>query len=177
MIFAKTTSATGCYDPATTAQLTEILSGNDNNMIVTYCPYTNQAAWNSALQQVYTWDQSQNPPLGQSAQWWNLQCYGGGTGNDPLTWAKNLPTDAGIENPQAYIIPGFTANQSPASIQKTFANFKGTGINGGFIWNSSQILAGSYTPQQYAQAILNGLQGTGGTEVDEPVAVAASASA
>lgn len=144
------------YDPATTAQLTEILCGN-NSMTVTYCPYTNQSAWNSALQKVYTWDQQQNPALGQSVQWWNLQCYAGGSGNNPLSWAKSLPADAGIENPQAFILPGYDTSQSPSSIQQTFAQLKDSGINGGFIWNSSQLFASQYTPQQYAQAILNGL--------------------
>jgi hypothetical protein len=165
------------YDPATTAQLSEICSGSGNSMIVTYCPYTNQTAWNNALKQTYAWDQQQNPPLGQSVQWWNLQCYAGGGGNNPLTWAKNLPTDAGITNPQAFIIPGFDTSQSPASIQQTFAQYQGTGINGGFIWNSSQIFASQYSPQQYAQAIIDGLQGTNDTASDEVASVAASVGA
>jgi hypothetical protein len=165
------------YDPTTTAQLTEMLCAG-NSMIVTYCPYSTyeQTAWNQALEQTYTWDQQQNPPLGQSVQWWNLQCYGGGTGNDPLTWAKNLPTDAGITNPQAFIVPGYDTSQSPAEIQQTFAQYAGTGINGGFIWNSAAIFASAYTPQQYAQAIIYGLQGTGGSGTGEP-AVAAAVSA
>jgi len=147
------------YSSSTDAQLTEILCGG-NTMIVTYCPYANQSAWNGALQQVYGWDQQQNPPLGQSVQWWNLQCYAGGGGNQPLAWAKALPTNAGIADPQAFIVPGFSAAQTPAAIQKEFAQLAGTGITGGFIWNSSAIFSGSYTPQQYAQAIIDGLAST-----------------
>lgn len=150
------------YDPATTAQLTEMLCAG-NTMMITYCPYTNQQAWNSALQQTYTWDQQQNPPLGQSVAQWHLQCYAGGAGNDPLTWAKNLPANAGIHNAPAFILPGFDSSQSPSSIQSTFAKYKGTGITGGFIWNSSQIFASSCKPREYAQAIIDGLLGVADT--------------
>jgi len=160
------------YNPTTTAQLTEVLCENDQ-MIVTYCPFTNQNVWNSALQQTYTWDRQQTPPLGQSVQWWNLQCYVGGAGNDPLAWAKALPSDAGITNPQAFIIPGFDTSQTPAEIQQTFAQYEGTGIKGGFIYDSAGIFASPYTAQQYALAIIEGLQGTG-TEADEPQLVASS---
>lgn len=44
---------------------------------MTWCPYTNQAVWNDALQQTYDVDQQFGLPL--SVQFWNLQCYGGGT--------------------------------------------------------------------------------------------------
>ena len=103
---------------------------------------------------------AQNPPLGQSVQWWNLQCYSGGAGNDPAQWVKSLPTDAGIADPAAYIVPGYDASlQDPASIEQTFQGLaqSGPGINGGFVWNSSAIFASPYTPYDYAQAIINGL--------------------
>jgi hypothetical protein len=149
------------YDVDTLAKLTELLCAN-NKMIITYCPFTSPDAWRSALQQVYSWDQQRNTPLGQSVQWWNLQCYSGGQGNDPLTWAKSIDSSkAGVSNAHAFIVPGYDANnQSPSMIQKAFAKYAGTGINGGFIWNSGAIFASQYTPQQYAQAIITGLGGT-----------------
>lgn len=156
------------FDADVDAQLTEILCSN-NRMIVTYCPYTLQSVWSSAVEQVYAWDQQQNPPLGQSVRWWNLQCYSGGAFNNPLDWAKALPGNAGISDPNAYIVPGYDASvQDPSSIQKTFQQFSGTGINGGFIWNSSAIFDGSYTPRDYAQAILNGLAGVSAGKIAEP---------
>lgn len=146
------------YDATTLAQLTELLAAG-NQKVITYCPYAVQPVWNSALEQVYTWDQQQSPALGQTVQWWNLQCYSGGAGNDPLQWAKQInPKTTGVSNTQAFIVPGYDARfQDPPSIQQTFAGFAGTGINGGFIWNSSAIFASQHTPQQYAQAIINGL--------------------
>lgn len=147
------------YDAGTLATLSELLCAN-NQMIITYCPYALQDTWNQAVQNVYTWDQAQNPPLGQSVQWWNLQCYSGGAGNDPAQWVKSLPTDAGIADPAAYIVPGYDASlQDPASIEQTFQGLAQSdpGITGGFVWNSSAIFASPYTPYDYAQAIINGL--------------------
>jgi hypothetical protein len=146
------------YDADTISQLTELLCAN-NQMAITYCPYALESVWTSALQQVYTWDQQQSPQLGQTVQWWNLQCYSGGAGNDPVQWAKQIDAKStGVSNPLGFIFPGYSASeQDPTSIQTTFASFAGTGINGGFIWNSSAIFASTYTPQQYAQAIINGL--------------------
>jgi hypothetical protein len=79
------------YDADTIAGLTEALCAG-NQLIITYCPYTAQDTWNQALQDVYTWDQQHNPVLGQSVRWWNLQCYSGGDGNDPASWAPG-PAD------------------------------------------------------------------------------------
>lgn len=148
------------FDPTTTAALTELLCGG-NQMIITYCPYFGEATpWNAAIEAVYTWDQQQNPVLGQSVRWWNLQCYSGGAGNDPATWVRQLSTKAGISDAPAYIVPGYDASlQSPSSIQETFSGLASSdpGIAGGFIWNSSAIFSSSFTPKDYAQAIRAGL--------------------
>jgi hypothetical protein len=148
------------FDPTTTAQLTELLCAG-NEMIITYCPYFGEATpWNAAIEAVYTWDQQQNPVLGQSVRWWNLQCYSGGGSNVPATWVQQLSTKAGIGDAAAYIIPGYDASvQTPSSIQATFTALAASdpGIAGGFIWNSSAIFASTSTPKDYAQAILAGL--------------------
>ncbi|MDB5071574.1 MAG: hypothetical protein JWM87_2685 [Candidatus Eremiobacteraeota bacterium] len=150
------------YDVTTLVTLTRFLSYN--GMIVTYCPYTEQDdVWNPALTQVYTWDQQQETPQPQTVQWWNLQCYAGGGGNIPATWVADIPaqTTSGVADPAAFVIPGYDAGQGAASIQNTFAGLVSNdkGINGGFIWNSSEIFDSGTTPQEYAQAIIQGLQG------------------
>ena len=147
------------YDAGTLANLSTMLCDN-NQMIITYCPYAEQSTWNAAVQKVYAWDQEQSPPLGQSVQWWNLQCYSGGADNDPAQWVQQLPSGAGITGPASYIIPGYDASlQDPASIERTFHGLAQSdpGIAGGFLWNSSAIFASQYTPRDYAQAIINGL--------------------
>lgn len=146
------------YDPKVTAQLTEMLCAK-NQMIITYCPYEYQhKAWNPALQDVYDNNQEQYPSLGQSVQWWNLQCYSGGGGNSPKAWADALPSGAGITDPKAFIIPGYDGAQSPDSIQAQFAALAKDGLTGGgFIWNSTNIFNGPYPPAAYAQAIIQGL--------------------
>ena len=146
------------FDDSTIARLSELLC-YDNSMIVTYCPFCDQSLWNAALEKVYAWDQEHQNPPDQSVRWWNLQCYSGGQGNDPVSWAQALPNGAGIKDKAAFIVPGFGTDQSPASIQQQFAQYAGTGIDGGFIWNSGDLFATQYSPTQYAQAILKGLQG------------------
>jgi hypothetical protein len=149
------------FDPSasdTVAELSEVLCAN-KRLFITYCPYMMQDMWNQAIQSVYTWNQRQKPVLGQSVRWWNLQCYSGGAGNDPSSWARLLPENAGVADKAAYIVPGYSASQSPSSIEATFKSLATSdpGIAGGFIWNSSAIFAGSFMPRDYAQAIINGL--------------------
>jgi hypothetical protein len=144
--------------PGPVVELTRILAGN-NDMIVTWCPYQTQDFWNACLSLVYQLDQANDPPLGQSVQWWNLQCYSGGFGNSPADWSSQLPTDAGVSDAVTFIVPGLATGLSPSQIQTAFAAYETNdpGLNGGFIWNSSGIFGSSYTPSQYAQAIITGL--------------------
>ena len=157
-----------CQAP-TLAALSEILCSS-GRMIITYCPYTRQDIWNQAISEVYAWAQNQTPRLEQPVRWWNLQCYAGGTGNDPAAWAQMLSSDAGIAAPAAYIVPGYAANgRTPLSIEQTFRKLatNDPGINGGFIWNSSAITAAGYAPRDYAQAIITGLD-SGSAARDKP---------
>ncbi|MGN6182893.1 MAG: hypothetical protein ACTHQM_04490 [Thermoanaerobaculia bacterium] len=145
--------------PGPVVELTNILADN-NHMIITWCPYFGQTSfWNPALQLVYQNDQQNG--LAQSVQWWNLQCYSGGFGNDPGTWASSLPTNAGIASPQQFIVPGLDTSGGTSAVQSQFASWKSTdaGLNGGFMWNSGDIFASTVSPQQYALAIEDGLQG------------------
>jgi hypothetical protein len=148
--------------PGPVVELTRILAGN-NDMIVTWCPYSNQQSfWNPALSLVYQQDQQNNPVLPQSVRWWNLQCYSGGFSNDPGSWASLLPSDAGVIDAAVFIVPGLDTSGGTEPVQTQFAAWSKTdsGVDGGFIWNSSGIFSSGSTPNAYAQAIVNGLQGT-----------------
>ena len=80
---------------------------------VTYCPYTAEDFWLGCLTDVYAQLGSQ-PVLD-----YNLQCYDGGDGNDPLEWAQNAAESApptGIADPQAFVQPGYwVTNRGPKS--------------------------------------------------------------
>lgn len=150
------------FDPTTTAAITGLLASS-GKMNITYCPYSQQKTyWDKALGLVYNNHPQYEPPR-QYVDWYNLQCYAGGGGNDPKTWVDRLPTDVGITSPSQFIVPGYDARSyDPAAIETKFANLKTSdpGINGGFIWNTDELFAGSHKPTDYAQAIIAGLAGT-----------------
>jgi hypothetical protein len=100
----------------------------------------------------------------------NLQCYAGGGGNSPTDWAQAVQSapDTGVTDAYAFIVPGYAVlgadGAEPASLEQTFAGLAGTGITGGFLWNSGGIWSteasegsGAPLPSDYAQAITNGL--------------------
>ncbi|PVM89415.1 hypothetical protein DDF62_13020 [Caulobacter radicis] len=150
-------------------------TANDRKMIVTltldvgslglyatYCPYTATDFWTGCLADVYAQNNNQ-----QIVKWMNLQCYAGGAGNDPTQWAQAVQQtpNTGVANPYAFIVPGYAVEgaqgEGPASIQQVFSQLAGSGITGGFLWNSSGIFStepsGGPTPADYAAAINNGL--------------------
>ncbi len=160
----------------TIVQLTLMLH-QDFDMAVTYCPYTDEDFWLTCLNQVSTQNNGQ-----QIVSWLNLQCYSGGAGNDPGYWAEQIESypssELGIDDPAAFVVPGYACRNGddcsqgdcPSTIQQTFASLtqSDAGINGGFIWKSSNIFScedsgqcggGSMTPEAYAQAIIDGLSG------------------
>jgi hypothetical protein len=141
---------------------------------ITFCPYYDDSFWVSCLSGIYK--QNNNK---QVVAWMNLQCYDGGTGNDPAQWAqaiKNSSDPTGVTDPVAFVIPGFWCyntteksymGQCPDQIETTFKNLAASdpGISGGFIWNSSDIFTnqaskacngGAMDCNAYAQAIISG---------------------
>ncbi|KQY30158.1 hypothetical protein ASD38_12795 [Caulobacter sp. Root487D2Y] len=134
-------------------------------LFATYCPYTASDFWTGCLTAVYQQNNQQ-----QIVRLMNLQCYAGGSGNSPTDWARavqNTP-DTGVADAYAFIVPGYAVigadGGDPASLEQTFAGLAGTGITGGFLWNSGGIWAteasegqGAPLPSDYAQAITNGL--------------------
>ncbi|WP_165188194.1 hypothetical protein [Caulobacter soli] len=136
-------------------------------LYATYCPYMDQDFWTGCLTGVYAQNHQQ-----QIVKWMNLQCYAGGGGNSPTNWAQavqNTP-NTGVTDAYAFIVPGYAVlgadGSGPSEINATFAGLAGTGITGGFLWNSSGIWSteaaggGQPTPADYAQAISNGLSAT-----------------
>jgi hypothetical protein len=155
-----------------------ILLNQQFGSLITFCPYCDSSFWVNCLSDIF--QQNNNK---QVVAWMNLQCYDGGTGNDPAQWAsviKTASSPTGVSNPVAFVIPGFWCyntteksymGQCPAAIQQTFAGLAGSdpGICGGFIWNSSDIMTnqnsgactGPMDCNAYVSAINNGINKTG----------------
>jgi hypothetical protein len=107
--------------------------------------------------------------------WFNLQCYSGGTGEDPTVWAASIKQDQqknGVADPGTFIIPGYAANNQagdgpgicPNVFTSTLAPYKGK-VGGAFVWNSQHIFddpapcnGKTASVQDYAAAITKALQ-------------------
>lgn len=131
-------------------------------LFATYCPYAAADWWVECLQNVYKKGNQK-----QYVRWFNLQCYAGGSGNQPQGWAQAVAaaSGTGVADPNAFIVPGYAVypdGLTPAQLQSTFSSFKNSGIVSGFLWNSGAIWQGEstnpgYTPAAYAEAIAQGL--------------------
>ncbi len=162
----------GDQDATNLANLTTLLY-KDLGLEVTYCPYTYESFWLSCLAQVY--QKNKNVQLVSA---FNLQCYDGGTGNDPAQWAAEISSygsPLGIADPITFIFPGFWVahagaksgmGQCPSEMQSTFTALQPEGVVGGWVWNSGDIFNNEsaalcpnqdVTPNGYASAIANGL--------------------
>lgn len=132
---------------------------------VTYCPYTNMPFWMNCLEASYSGNKNVQPVL-----WMNLQCYAGGAGNEPMTWVGAVKKlNAGISNPAAFVVPGYwvaggQGDTCPQALASIFKGLRADGINGGFLWNTSDLFqyesnsspscGGNPTyPVNYAEAI------------------------
>lgn len=162
-------SQTGYTDPEAKMIVDLTLKVSSLGMGVTYCPYTAPDFWTGCLEQSYQQNGNVQPVL-----WMNLQCYAGGAGNDPTDWITAVENaNAGVADAGAFIVPGYwvaggDGSTCPSELQSTFEGFQGTGINGGFLWNSGDLFqyestssgscgGASTYPVDYANAIVNGL--------------------
>jgi hypothetical protein len=158
-----------CFDIPSTAWLTAVLSSKFQ-AAVTYCPFGDlQGFWEPCLESVY-----QNLKK-QPVAWFNLQCYSGGTGEDPVDWANGIKTNQkknGVANPSTFIVPGYAANNKagdgpgicPSVFTSTLSPYKGK-VGGAFVWNSQHIFddpapcnGKTATVQDYAASINKALQ-------------------
>ena len=155
------------YDPATTVAFSQMLG--ELGYQVTFCPYSNTDFWVGCLNQL----EQSNPGL---VTGFNLQCYAGGGGNTPGPWidAIALGMPAGFPA-QTFVSPGLWCRHGdacdqddcPEAVQQTFAGWKSSGIDGGFIWVLGDIehcatsgVCGAGAPMgtaAYAAAIVDGL--------------------
>ena len=131
------------YDVVTTVQFGRMLSSLGYK--VTLCPYTNPGFWQSVYNQ-----------LGSIVDVVYLQCYAGGTGNNPTSWNSYFP---GLNvSPGLWCCngTGCTSGDNPASVAATMRGWKTTAnIPGGFMWlyDDMQSCASQGTPAAYAYAI------------------------
>ena len=134
----------------------------DLDLHVTFCPYTEQAFWIGCLSALNT----QTPGL---VQGFNLQCYAGGSINQPAQWVEQIQQAMGTGTDAAALVwPGLDsstgegAGNTPDAMQSRFHGWKASpGISGGFVWLYDHIqndLPGTgYTTASYAQALTQGL--------------------
>lgn len=155
------------FDVPSTAWLTAQLASKCK---VTYCPSGDRDGfWEPCLESVY---QSLKK---QPVEWCNLQCYSGGTGQDPLTWKSSIEGNQkknGVSSPSTFIVPGYAANNKvgdgpgicPSVFTSRLTSYKGK-VGGAFVWNSQHIFDDSApcdgktaSVQDYAAAIGKALQ-------------------
>jgi hypothetical protein len=144
---------------------------------VTFCPYCLPDTWAGWLRAIDT----TSPGL---VTGFNLQCYGGGQGNDPQTWITAIQKVMGNAfDAKGFVFPGlwcvhrhqgstvcFAGDDSvcPATVMSTIQGWQPEGIQGGWIYlydaiqqcvNSNLCGAGvAMDAAAYAGAIVAGLQ-------------------
>ena len=127
---------------------------------ITFCPYSNISFWINCLSDL-------NRSCPGAVQRFNLQCYAGGSGNDPQSWATAITAAIPSFNTKSFLLASDWARtnngsgDSPAGVQALLSGFQGDPcVGGAFIWNLDIILnnrAGGYTMANYVQAIHNAL--------------------
>ncbi|MEO5645310.1 MAG: hypothetical protein ABIQ40_03585 [Bacteroidia bacterium] len=112
---------------------------------ITFCPYTEQDFWTGSLAAI----EEINPG---AVIWWNLQCYAGGSGNDPQIWAGYITQVLPNFNTTRYILASdwsrfwnsdgnYWQGDCPNDTESLLAGFKAeTCVGGAFIWTLDQIL-------------------------------------
>jgi hypothetical protein len=114
---------------------------------ITFCPYDSGEYdfWTGSLAEL----EEKYP--GQVV-WWNLQCYAGGSGNDPATWAGFITEALPGFNTDGYILASdwsrfwdsnydMWEGDCPEAVAELLAPFAGdSAVGGAFIWTLDQIL-------------------------------------
>jgi hypothetical protein len=134
-----------CYDVNSTVQFARMAQtiGYQNFTIV---PYTYAEFWGQVKN-------SLGPYLDRAY----LQCYSGGSGNDPQSWREQLgmPIDPGLWCRNG---PDCGDGDSPAEFRSTMGSWhRDAGVPGGFLWLYDDVMkcqpATGYTVADYAAAI------------------------
>lgn len=116
---------------------------------ITFCPYRDQTFWITALSNLQTIAPG-------AVVWWNLQCYDGGGGNVPSSWAHAIARKIPGFDTRGYIVAGDWTYDDPATVQQRLSQFaKDPSVGGGFIWTLDMMLQkGAPTVDAYATAII-----------------------
>ncbi len=147
------------YDKPTIVAFSRMLSTLGYQ--VTFCPYTEMIFWVDCLSEIYT-----NTPSVVTG--FNLQCYNGGGENDPKDWVQAIKENMNNGfDAEGFVYPGAginwngaTRRNNPGTPEQIESDFKSWNseysLPGGFIWNYDDIES-SYTPKQFAEAMINGI--------------------
>ena len=128
---------------------------------VTFCPYYDPQYWAECLKAI-----DQTAPGAVTA--FNLQCYSGGSGNEPEPWIEAIQSAMGPSfDAKGLVLPGLWCTngpqcgegQTPASVSSTLEGWKSSGIQGAWIWLLDDVLrcGGPEGTKAYAEAIRAGL--------------------
>ena len=139
---------------------------------ITFCPFTNMGFWNDCLYTLY----QDSPRLVEA---YNLQCYAGGSGNNPGTWIDSIKAKMGPNfDAKGFVYPGLwcrhgtncSEGECPSTISARLKNWNSTinGLQGGFIWmyddiqtcKNSNVCETDMNTRAYALSILDGLKPT-----------------
>lgn len=156
------------YDQTSFVAFCEMLI--DIGYDITFCPYTCQKFWVNSLFAL----NASNPG---AVRWWNLQCYDGGTGNDPGEWGNAILQVIPDFDINGYIVAGdwtYPDNGSgdcPSAVQGLIAGFNTeAALGGGFLWTIDHIFENQSakdpatcdgtvpTLEDFVQAIQNGFR-------------------
>ncbi|WP_367128062.1 lysyl endopeptidase [Saccharothrix sp. HUAS TT1] len=137
-----------CYDVASTVAFAKMAQdiGYRN---FTLTPFTEVEYWKDVKGQ-----------LGPLVDRVYLQCYSGGSGNDPRTWqdALGMPVDPGLWCKHG---PDCDWDDSPAEVEDRMRQWQeSAGIVGGFLWSYPDVLACAKPGRKtadYAAAIKDGI--------------------
>jgi len=127
---------------------------------LSFCPYESMDFWVDALANISMYHPG-------AVKQFNLQCYSGGTGNDPQIWANAITSKMKNFNTDGFIIPGDWTEDGVCKIQGLLQSFSNERcVGGGFLWhldstyNSNNTKnPGDNTLKEYAEAIINGIAG------------------
>jgi hypothetical protein len=153
------------FEVDTTVKFAKML--NQLRFTVTFCPFGDTDFWVECLEQL----NGATPGL---VSGFNLQCYAGGSGNEPGPWIEAIEAAMGPKfDAKQFMRPGLWCRngescedgECPKSIFEKFRSWKRSGINGGWIWmlNDIEHCRKSGACQEpmdtpaYAKAIVSGL--------------------
>ncbi|SHK08899.1 F5/8 type C domain-containing protein [Clostridium cavendishii DSM 21758] len=123
-----------CYDVDSAVKFGQMCT-NMGYKNVTLCPYTNVNFWSNVKNK-----------LGDTVDRVYLQCYAGGSSNNPASWQSAL----GMK-----VIPGlWCRDESANSVKNILSDWnKSSGIAGGFMWLYDDMLNNKLSTASYANAI------------------------